>query len=219
MVLPPCGAADWAADRSRRCHATSLASGAEGWGGEVSVGCLECIKVGTRLTCRAPYQDQGRLPGGRLFRLRRVTWKSTPSNQGCLLLVGPFVPQGSFTPVSLRGPAAIRHPWRGAALAASMRLGPRNETCAQPAPKSRLAVTGLFVHEDQKQIKSRTTASRLKPVLQKHHVPPVGLALAGKRPAQAATVLLIGHPICGSELARECFISNTRYPVDVPTSS
>jgi hypothetical protein len=24
-----------------------------------------------------------------LFRLRRVTWKSTPSNQGCLLLVGP----------------------------------------------------------------------------------------------------------------------------------
>jgi hypothetical protein len=24
-----------------------------------------------------------------LFRLRRVTWKSNPSNQGCLLLVGP----------------------------------------------------------------------------------------------------------------------------------
>src|ERR1700712_4650514 len=34
-------------------------------------------------------QGQGRLPGGRLFRLRRVTWKSTPSNQGCLLSVWP----------------------------------------------------------------------------------------------------------------------------------
>jgi hypothetical protein len=59
------------------------------------------------------------------------------SSQGLLLLVGPLLRRGSLTPVSFRGPAAIRHPWRGAALAASMRLGPRNETCAQPAPKSR----------------------------------------------------------------------------------
>ena len=35
-----------------------------------------------------------------------------------------------------------------------MRLGPLHETCAQPAPKSRLAVTGLFAFKDQKQIKS-----------------------------------------------------------------
>ena len=109
-------------------------------------------------------QDQGRLPGGRLFRLRRVTWKNTPSNQGCLLLVGPFLRQGSFTSVSLRGPAAIRHPWRGAALAASMPFGPLHETCVQPAPKSRLAVFGLFAYEDQRQIKGKSKDSRLKPV-------------------------------------------------------
>jgi hypothetical protein len=77
-----------------------------------------------------------------------------PSNQGLVLLVWPFLRQGSFTPVSLRGPAAIRHPWRGAALAASMPLGPLRKTCVQPAPKSRLAVTGLFAYGDQKQINS-----------------------------------------------------------------
>jgi hypothetical protein len=107
-------------------------------------------------------QDQGRLPGGRLFRLRRVTWKSTPSNQGCLLLVWPFLRQGSFTPVPLRGPAAIRHPWRGAALAASMPLGPLRETCVQPAPKSRLAVAGLLRRRST--ATATATASRLKPV-------------------------------------------------------
>jgi hypothetical protein len=35
-----------------------------------------------------------------------------------------------------------------------MRLGPLRETCVQPAPKSRLAVTGRDVFEEQKQIKS-----------------------------------------------------------------
>ncbi len=33
-----------------------------------------------------------------------------------------------------------------------MRLGPLHETSVQPAPKSRLAVTGLFAYEGQKQI-------------------------------------------------------------------
>jgi hypothetical protein len=79
-----------------------------------------------------------------LFRLRRVTWKSTPSNQGCLLLVWRFLRQRSLTPATLRGPAAIRHPWRGAALAASMPLGPLHVTCVRPAPKSRLVVSGLL---------------------------------------------------------------------------
>jgi hypothetical protein len=51
---------------------------------------------------------------------------------------------GSFTPATLRGPAAIRHPWRGAALAASMPLGPLHATCVQPAPKSRLVVSALL---------------------------------------------------------------------------
>jgi hypothetical protein len=31
-----------------------------------------------------------------------------------------------------------------------MRLGPLRETCVQPAPKSRFAVTGPFAHEGQK---------------------------------------------------------------------
>ena len=86
------------------------------------------------------------------FAFGELLLKSTKSNQKCLLSVGPFVPQGSFTPVPLRGPAAIRHPWRGAALAASMRLGPLRETSVQPAPKSRLAVTRLFAYEDQKRV-------------------------------------------------------------------
>ena len=47
-----------------------------------------------------------------------------------------------------------------------MRLGPLRETCVQPAPKSRLAVSGPLVFEDQ------------------HHVGP---ALAGKRPVQTLT--------------------------------
>ena len=81
-----------------------------------------------------------------------------PSNQGLELLVWPLLRRGSFTPVSLRGPAAPRHPWRGAALAASMPLGPLYKTCVQPAPKSRLSVFGLFAYEDQeqKQIKSKS---------------------------------------------------------------
>jgi hypothetical protein len=83
-----------------------------------------------------------------------------------MLLVGPFLRQGSFTPVLLRGPAPNGHPCPDGALAASMRLGPLRKTCVQPAPKSRLAVSGLFAYEDQKQIKSRSTTSRLKPVLQ-----------------------------------------------------
>jgi hypothetical protein len=107
-------------------------------------GCRRGVSLGL---CR---EDQELRPNGLGFRLRRVTWKSTPSNQGCLLSVGPLLRRGSFTPASLRGPAAIRHPWRGAALAASMRLGPLHETSVQPAPKSRLAVAGLFVYEDQK---------------------------------------------------------------------
>jgi hypothetical protein len=89
------------------------------------------------------------------FAFGELLLKSTKSNQKCLLSVWPFLRQGSFTPVSLRGPAAIRHPWRGAALAASMPLGPLRETCVQPAPKSRLAVYEPFAYEDQKQITSR----------------------------------------------------------------
>jgi hypothetical protein len=119
-------------------------------------------------------EDQMRLPGGRLFRLRRVTWKSRKSHhpqvtKGACYWFGP-TSSGSFTPVPLRGPAAIRHPWRGAALAASMPLGPLRETCVQPAPKSRFVVFGRFVSGEHKQIKCRAKASRLKPVPLTHRV-------------------------------------------------
>jgi hypothetical protein len=90
-----------------------------------------------------------------------------PSNQGLVLLVGPFLRQGSFTPVSLRGPAPNGHPCPDGALAASMRLGPRSETCVQPAPKSRFVSSGLFVEEDQKQRQRQ----RLKPVLRSEPIP------------------------------------------------
>jgi hypothetical protein len=36
-----------------------------------------------------------------------------------------------------------------------MRLGPLRKTCVQPAPKSRLAVFGLFAFEDQEQDQKR----------------------------------------------------------------
>jgi hypothetical protein len=43
-----------------------------------------------------------------------------------------------------------------------MRLGPLRVVCVQPAPKSRLAVFGLYVQEDQKQINCRSTADQLQ---------------------------------------------------------
>ena len=88
------------------------------------------------------------------FAFGELLLKSTKSNQKCLLSVGPFLRQGSFTPVPLRRPAPNGHPCPDGALAASVPLDPPRETCVQPAPKSRLAVTGLFAFEDQKQVKS-----------------------------------------------------------------
>jgi hypothetical protein len=116
-------------------------------------------------------QDQGRGLTALGFAFGELLLKSTKSNQKCLLLVGLLLRRSTFTPGLLRGPAAIRHPWRGAALAASLRLGPLRKPCVQPAPKSRLAVTGPFVYEDQRRItadqrqsQGRSKASRLKPV-------------------------------------------------------
>src|ERR1700712_6121674 len=83
--------------------------------------------------------DPEHLPNGRSFRLRRVTWKSTPSNQGCLLSVWPLLRRGPFTPVPLRGPAPNGHPCPDGALAASMRVGPLRETRVQAAPQPRFA--------------------------------------------------------------------------------
>jgi hypothetical protein len=86
--------------------------------------------------------------------LRRVFPTAEKVTKKAVLLVGPFLRQGSFTPVSLRGPASNGHPCPDGALAASMPLGPLRETCVQPAPKSRLVVPGLIAYEDQKRIKS-----------------------------------------------------------------
>jgi hypothetical protein len=41
-----------------------------------------------------------------------------------------------------------------------MPLGPLRKTCVQPAPKSRLAVFGLFAYEEQKQSNSRAEAEQ-----------------------------------------------------------
>jgi len=86
-----------------------------------------------------------------------------------------------------------------------MPLGPLRVVCVQPAPKSRLAVTGLFAYEDQKQIKvksrSRSKAdqdqklpgwSRSYSPSQSHRLHAlllVGPALAGKRPVWAPSIL------------------------------
>jgi len=85
--------------------------------------------------------------GGSLFpTAEKVTKKA-------VLLVGFLLRRNTFTPVSLRGPAPNGHPCPDGALAASMRLRPLRETCVQPAPKSRFAVSGLFAYEDQKRFK------------------------------------------------------------------
>jgi hypothetical protein len=140
-----------------------------------------------------------------------------PSNQGLVLLVGPFLRQGSFTPVSLRGPAPNGHPCPDGALAASMRLGPLRETSVQPAPKSRFVSFEPFAYEDQDQTQIKGFPAKASPT--GHRVHSVGPALAGKRPAQAPIILLTAPPTCGSELARECCISITTNPADVPTTS
>ena len=160
------------------------------------------------------------LPNGRHFAFGELLGKA-PSNQGLVLLVRPLVPRGSFTPVSLRGPAAIRHPWRRAALAASMPLGPLRETCVRPAPKSRLVSSECYVHEDQKQINS--FPAKAGPTVCAH---PTGcmrfLSRTGfsrEEASSGADIFADSTPPCGSELARECSIQNTRYPVDVPAPS
>ncbi len=108
----------------------------------------------------------------------------SPSNQGCLLSVWPFVPQGSFTPAPLRGP------------------------CVRPAPKSRLAVSGPFVFEDQDQEQINGFPAEAGPTNCTRAF--VGLALAGKRPVQAPVFFGTQRCFCGSELARECGIRFTR---------
>ncbi len=66
--------------------------------------------------------------------LQRVTFEKRESNQSAL---APFVrclavARHALAPVLLRGPAAIGHPWPGAANPASMPGCPLRRTCARP---------------------------------------------------------------------------------------
>jgi hypothetical protein len=114
------------------------------------------------------------------------------SSQGCLLLVWPFLRQGTLTPTTLRGPAPNGHPCPDGALAASMRLGPLRVVCVQPAPKSRFAVSGL--PRRRSTATATAKASRLKLVLHSAPVPLatrsafVGPTLAGKGPVQSPSI-------------------------------
>jgi hypothetical protein len=80
-------------------------------------------------------EDQGRRPNGLGFAFGELLDKAPLSvSRAAKGLCSRFGPtsSGSLTPTMLRG----------------------------PAPKSRFAVTGLFVYEDQRQIKSRSTAGQ-----------------------------------------------------------
>ena len=162
--------------------------------------------------------DQEHLPNGRSFRLRRVTWKSTPSNQGCLLLVGFLLRRNTLTPTTLRGPAPNGHPCPDGALAASMRLGPLHVVCVRPAPRSRLAASGRFAQEDQdqKQIKSFPADAGPTGCTRSAFS---GTGFSREEASSGADIFADSPPHCGSELARECFITNTRYLLDVPPPS
>jgi hypothetical protein len=76
--------------------------------------------------------------------LRRVTFgKGAPKvTKRSSSRFGP-TSSGSLTPATLRGHAAIGHPWPGAANAASMPRCPLRVACVRPAPKSRFGVSGL----------------------------------------------------------------------------
>jgi hypothetical protein len=113
-----------------------------------------------------------------------------PSNQGLMLLVGPFLRQGSFTPAPLRGPAPNGHPCpqRRSRRIHAARPTPRDlrSACTQVAIggdwafcvgrskadqkqiRSRSGADQEQIRSrsgaDQEQIRSRSEASRLKPV-------------------------------------------------------
>ena len=80
--------------------------------------------------CTYPFFGEG----GYWFRPYGGSLGKAPSNQApAPLTSGPSQAQGSLAPVLLRGPAAIGHPWPGAAKPASMPVCPLRRTCARPA--------------------------------------------------------------------------------------
>ena len=119
----------------------------------MSVDCLECIKAGTsaavadyakiKIKIKIKVKINSVCLGADCFAFGELLGKAPQVTKGACSWLGP-TSSGSFTPVSLRGPAPNGHPCPDGALAASMRLGPLRETCVQPAPKSRFVVSGLF---------------------------------------------------------------------------
>jgi hypothetical protein len=106
-------------------------------------GC-QSSSVSHRVRCTAGNLDTPRNRGAADTALANARPVSPPASylkrpqvtKGPCSWLGPRS-SGSLTSATLRGPAAIRHPWRGAALAASMPLDPLHDACVQPAPKSR----------------------------------------------------------------------------------
>jgi hypothetical protein len=96
------------------------------------------------------FKVKGVCLGADCFAFGELLGKAPQVTKGACSWFGP-TSSGSLTPTTLRGPAPNGHPCPDGALAASMRLGPLRVVCVQPAPKSRLAVTGLFAYEDQDQ--------------------------------------------------------------------
>jgi len=90
--------------------------------------------------------------GADCFAFGELLGKAPQVTKGACSWLGP-PSSGSLTSTTLRGPAPNGHPCPDGALAASMRLDLLRVVCVRPAPKSRLAVFGMFVYEDQKQIK------------------------------------------------------------------
>jgi hypothetical protein len=168
---------------------------------------VRTVRCSPRAVSGTGFRREERLPGGRLFRLRRVTWKSRKSHHpqvtkgACSWLGSSYVgiPSLRRRSVGTRRTdihvltALSPHPC-GSAHCASSAFGQRPSRVLP-----RLDVLRM-------KIKSRSKASRLKPVLQSAHIPLdvcdflVGPALAGKRPAEAPPSLLIESLPVGASL-------------------
>ena len=108
------------------------------------------------------------------------------------LLVRFLLRRNTLTQATLRGHALNGHPCPSSALAASMRLGPLRAACVRPAPKSRLASSGLS--RTKSKIKSecerRFGGGHTSSV---RHKTPVAVRLAG---GGVRTIAAAGKPDC-----------------------
>ena len=143
---------------------------------------------------------------------------------------------GSLTPATLRGPAAIGHPWPGAALAASMPLGPRSKACVRPAPKSRFAASELSRKKSKAKAKRavRFTHFLVWKINRRYAAESVAARLAGGDAREIATAGKLDwtatggsacmrspparRKTCRSRLAGECGVSDNASVPEPPRS-